>query len=161
MDRMLEAIDDALLGLAQRTSDATHETLGIDHWSIAAGLLHAGLVGVLAAAVMSLDADGWISAETPGAAVTTLIWLFVHRSHTARLRRQRGSRDAGRALRVSERRLRTVDLLVAAVIVCVQTADWDASSAVFCLGVSLFHLHYYFKAADLPPPALSGRMAWG
>jgi hypothetical protein len=161
MNVILQHIDDAMLSAAQRISDAVDRTTGIDHWSTAVGLLRAGVGLIMLSTALSLAQ----SSEGPfGFAITagiSFLWFLMYQTLVARLRTQRASRDAGRALRVSERAARTVDLVVMGFVIAIQVPQFDVSSAFFTAAIACFHVHYYFKAAELPPPSTSTRIAWG
>ncbi len=98
-----------------------------------------------------------------GFAVTSIFsffWYFIYQDMADRLGRQRASSDAGRALRISELRTRRIDLALVGFIWAIQFPDVDVSDMVFMAALACFHVHYYFKAADLPPPSTSNRVAW-
>jgi len=161
MNAILDRIDDAMLSLAQRISDMVDRTTDLDHWSTAAGLLHGGVAFIMLSTALTL-------ARSPegalGFAVTTgfsFLWFLMYQALVTRLRMQKASSDAGRALRVSERRTRTVDLVIMGFIIAIQIPRFDISSAFFTGAIACFHLHYYFKAAELPPPSKSTQVAWG
>lgn len=160
MTAILERFDQAMLTIAQKISDVVDETLGFDHWSVAHVVLRLGVGMILLSTAMTL-------ATSPtgafGFVVTVLFsffWYFIYYDLSDRLKRQQSSRDAGRALRVSELRTRTISLAMTGFICAIQFPDVEASDVVFMGAMILFHLHYYFKAADLPPPSTSNKVAW-
>lgn len=160
MNAILDRIDDAMLSVAHKISDVVDQGVGIDHWSLASGMLNAGLACLVMAtatlfALQGVDAVGFTISS-----VMSLLWIIVYQMLADRLKEQRRSTDAGRALKVSERRTRTVDLVIMFFIFAIQFPDVDVSDMFFMGGIAFFHLHYYFKAADLPPPSTSTRMAW-
>lgn len=160
MNVVLDRIDNALIIAAQKISDAVDKAFGVDHWGLASGILRLGVGCILLSTAFSLVID---SPGAIGFTVTTLfsfIWFIIYKGMSDRLREQRASRDAGRALIVSERRMRSVDLLLMIFLVSLQLPDLDRAGMFFIAGLVSFHLHYYFKAADLPPPSTSTRVAW-
>lgn len=161
MTSILDRIDDFMLSLAQRISDAVDRATGVDHWSVAAGLLHGalGLIMLSTALTLARSKQGAV-----GFGVTlglSFFWFIIYQKLFARLRMQRSSSDAGRAVRVSERVARGTDLGVVGLVIVIQIPGFDASSMIFTSAVACFHLHYYFKAAEMPPPSTSDQVAWG
>lgn len=164
MTAILDHIDQTMLAIAQKVSDVVDDAFGFDHWSIAQGFLRVGVGLILLSTAMSLALPRSGPFNPFGFTVTTLfsfLWYFIYRGMADRLRMQRASRDAGRALRVSELQTRRVDLVLMAFICAIQFPRVDMADAAFMGAIVCFHVHYYFKAADLPPPSTSNKVAWG
>ena len=164
MTAILDHIDQTMLAVAQKVSDVVDDVLGFDHWSIAQGFLRVGVGLILLSTAMSLAMSHTGPLAAFGFTVTTLfsfLWYYIYRGMADRLRMQRASRDAGRALRISELRTRRIDLAMTAFICAIQFPRLDMADVTFMGAILCFHVHYYFKAADLPPPSTSNKVAWG
>ncbi|MFZ3482210.1 hypothetical protein [Sphingomonas sp. 3-13AW] len=160
MTSLPDRIDGGLLDCAQRISDFIDGALAFNHWAVARALLRCGLACFIASPLVALRIEGAGALPVALDLFLCCFWFFIYTGLMTNLREQQASPSLGRALRVIESRIRRLDLLVTAAVSVVLSIGLELSGFIFILGVFAMHLHYYFKAADLPPPSTSTKPAF-
>ena len=159
MTNLWNELDDAMLRIAQKIGDAVDRATGLDHWHVAAGLMRAMLALAMLAMLTHVRKETVTVADVAAVTIGIPLWLMLYRWSMVSMTAQRGSGDAGRSLKVTEKVLRRNNAIVWVVVTASQTMIGSQTAVPMIMAVTAFYLHFHFKAADMPPPDVDALVA--
>lgn len=153
----MQRIDESLIDkLSAPLAGLLLERFGICQWRAALECLNGSTVLYVAAVALEIAGKG-VADGIFATMLRALVWLLILDRARAVARRQAVSSIGGSSARMREWLFRLVLACALPLSLCF-VHDW--ATLLYSVSLALLVCHLYLKAADLPPPSVSGRLAF-